>query len=427
MKKRFLAIFCALALLLGAVPSAAALEGESARSADTLVTLDLLDSSENLTATATRAQAALLVVRLAGAEKAALAIRPVTLFRDLPAWSYPAVTYAVQQGWFRGVNTNEFHPANAITANAWFTALLRMLGYSDQNGDFTVDGAALFARHIGLTSLTYSGELTRGQMYQSAVEALSFSYKGSSSTVLQKLVGNGVVPRSAANALGLLTPELTARQIADRRTAAVFCIAGYDSDTAVFKDESDRSASGFFISPDGLAVTNCHSIAGSLKATATLSTGECYPIESVLWYDQDIDLAVIRVSRTSTQGVTTSAFSCMELAGADDIRTGDTVYAISNPLGLGLAVSSGIISDTASNADSYALPCIVSSADISQGSSGGALMNAYGHVIGVTSGAYTYGNSMFLAVPVDTVMALDLNAVKPVTLMEMAAALLETK
>ena len=62
MKKRFLAIFCALALLLGAVPSAAALEGESARSADTLVTLDLLDSSENLTATATRAEVAQMLM-----------------------------------------------------------------------------------------------------------------------------------------------------------------------------------------------------------------------------------------------------------------------------------------------------------------------------------------------------------------------------
>ena len=43
-----------------------------------------------------------------------------------------------------------------------------------------------------------------------------------------------------------------------------------------------------------------------------------------------------------------------------------------------------------------------------EGSSGGALMNAHGQVIGVTSGAYTYGNNMYLAVPVDPVMAADL-------------------
>lgn len=52
----------------------------------------------------------------------------------------------------------------------------------------------------------------------------------------------------------------------------------------------------------------------------------------------------------------------------------------------------------------------MNTADISQGSSGGALLNVYGQVIAVTSGAYTYGNSMYLAVPVDPVMSADLTS-----------------
>ena len=56
----------------------------------------------------------------------------------------------------------------------------------------------------------------------------------------------------------------------------------------------------------------------------------------------------------------------------------------------------------------YSVPCLMSTADISQGSSGGALLNALGQVIGVTSGAYTYGNSMYLAVPIDPVLSADL-------------------
>ena len=56
----------------------------------------------------------------------------------------------------------------------------------------------------------------------------------------------------------------------------------------------------------------------------------------------------------------------------------------------------------------YALPCVVNSADISRGSSGGALLNTHGQVIAVTSGAYTYGNNMYLAVPVNPVMTADL-------------------
>ena len=51
----------------------------------------------------------------------------------------------------------------------------------------------------------------------------------------------------------------------------------------------------------------------------------------------------------------------------------------------------------------------MSSADISQGSSVGALLNVYGQVIAVTSGAYLYGNNMYLAVPVDPVLTADLS------------------
>ena len=159
---------------------------------------------------------------------------------------------------------------------------------------------------------------------------------------------------------------------------------------------------------DGLAVTNYHSIEDSIKATATLLNGETYEVERVLYYDTGIDIAVIKVSRTNQSRRTTSAFNHLDLVGTADIRPGDPVYAIGNPLGLGLAISSGIIGSTAHELDRYALPCIVNSADISRGSSGGALMNAHGQVIGVTSGAYTYGNNMYLAVPVDPVMAADL-------------------
>ena len=159
-----------------------------------------------------------------------------------------------------------------------------------------------------------------------------------------------------------------------------------------------------------MAVTNYHSIHGGIYALATTSTGESYPVEEVLYYDPEIDIAVLRVSRTSTAGTTTSAFACLELVGTEDLRPGDTVYAIGNPLGLGLAVSAGVVSAVERQVDNYALPCVLNTADISRGSSGGALLNAYGQVVAVTTGAYTYGNSMYLGVPVDPVMSADLTA-----------------
>ena len=410
MKTKLLAVFCALALLLSAVPAAGALEGEAQRAADTLVTLGLIDEAGDLTAPATRVQAAVLLVDLAAAGEAAVRDNWISGFRDVPAEAHDAVTYAAHQGWITGVTAVEFRPNQAITANAWSAFLLRMLGYSDKDGDFTVSGAAAFAQRIGLLSTAWDGTLTLGGLYQMALDALSFSYRDGSATVLERLIAEGCVSSSAANALGLLNTALTARQAADRCTAAVFCFQGYAEQEEIDQAAPSTDASGFFISADGLAVTNYHSIDGSIYATATLTTGDVYPVERVLYYDADADIAVIKVSQTALKGSDTSAFAFLEMVGTAEARPGDTVYTISNPLGMGLAISSGIISAVNRTVTGYALPCVMNTADISHGSSGGALLNVYGQVIAVTTGAYTYGNNMYVAVPVDTLLTADLTA-----------------
>ena len=423
MKTKLIALFCLLSLLFTMVP-AAALEGEALRSADLLATLNLVNGKENgdyaLDAPATRAQATVLLVRLAGAQTAAKKDAQSTSFRDLPTWARSEIIYAARQGWAYGASASTFNPNEPISANAWFGMLLRVLGYSEKANDFRPEEAPVFAQRIGLVSRSYSGNLTRGDLFESMVEALQFSYKDQDLTVLGKLIQSGTCSRYAANALGLLNKELTARQLADRHMAAVFCMDLYHNEDAVSEKSPSSNASGFFISADGLAVTNYHSIENSIYATATLCTGDVYEVERVIYYDKEIDIAVIRVSQTSVSNQATSAFAYLDLAGTDDIRHGDTVYTLGNPLGLGLAVSSGIISDIARDVDRYQLPCVMSTASISQGSSGGALLNVYGQVIAVTSGAYTYGNNMYLAVPVDPVLAADLSATGR-TLAEVAA------
>ncbi len=416
MKKRVLAFLCALLLLTGAVPFAAAQEGETLRAADALHTLGLINgtgaSGYALESPATRAQAAVLLVRLAGAQQDAAADNWFSGYRDVPAWASRAVHYAVHQGWIDSPASAglDFHPDTAITADEWFTFLLRMLGYDDAAGDFSPDSAALFAQHIGLTPQASTGSLSRGQLFILLESALSFSYKDGSATVISRLIDRGIVSRAAANALGFLSPVLTARQVAERYTAAAFHLDVYTRQIELDIDMPMVNASGFFISADGLAVTNYHTIEDSVHAVATLSTGEVYPVQRVLYYDPDADIAVIQISKTSRSGHVTSAFAHLDIApsGTRDVRPGDPVYTLSDPLGMGLAVSSGIISATNRDVERYSVPCLMSTADISQGSSGGALLNALGQVIGVTSGAYTYGNSMYLAVPIDPVLSADL-------------------
>lgn len=410
MKKRLLSALCAVMLLICAVPMASAQTGDAARRADALTVLHLLseDPGRDLTAPATRAQAAVLLVRLAGGEKKPDTDGWFAGFRDVPDWARTAANYANRRGWISGVSNVQFDPNGHLNADAWCAMLLRMLGYSDKTGDFEISDAAAFAWRIGLTGRQLIGILSVGDLAESIYDALDFCYKGTETTVLSRLMDLGVCTASAANALGLLNKDYTARQLADRYLSAAFQLSLYETEEQVHDEVSSADASGFFISADGLAVTNYHSIEDSIKATATLLNGETYEVERVLYYDTGIDIAVIKVSRTNQSRRTTSTFNHLDLVGTADIRPGDPVYAIGNPLGLGLAISSGIIGSTAHELDRYALPCIVNSADISRGSSGGALMNAQGQVIGVTSGAYTYGNNMYLAVPVDPVMAADL-------------------
>ena len=410
MKKRLAALLCALLLTAGALPAASALEGEAARAADTLTTLGLLDAAYELDAPATRAQAAVLLVDLAGAAQAAAADSWAAGFQDLPASIAHEVNYAARQGWINGVTSAAFRPDGALTANAWSAFLLRMLGWSDADGDFTISDAAGFAQRIGLFPIAYTGALTQGELFEMAADALTFSYRDGSATVIGRLVGQGAVPRAAANALGLLNPALTVRQAADRCTAAVFRLDTYETEEDWAAGVPTGDASGFFITADGLAVTNYHSIQGAVRASAVLSTGDVYEVASVIYYDPGIDIAVLRISQAALEGHDTTAFATLDLApsGAGDLRVGDTVYAIGSPLGLGLAVSSGIVSATERVVERYTLPCVMSTADISEGSSGGALLNVYGQVVAVTSGAYLYGNSMYLAVPIDPVLSADL-------------------
>lgn len=412
MKRTLISLFCIFTLVLGCMPSAGALEGEALRAADSLATLGLVqgtaDGDYDLDAPATRAQAAVLLVRLAGAQADAAADPWFAGFRDVPGWAADAVDYAAHLGWVKGVSQTSYNAQANIDAGDWYASLLRMLGY-EENADFTLADAASFARRAGLTSRAYDGPMSRGQLFLSMQDALTFPYRDGSETVVERLIRLGLTTRSAASALGLLDTTLSARQLADRSLSSVFKLVTYTSQESVDSNDPDFDASGFFISADGVAVTNYHAIHGAMEAVVITQDGQRFPVEQVLYYDAGMDVAVLKISTLSESHVRT-AFAPLTMApsGSTDVRTGDIVYALGCPLGQGLSVSSGVVSDPSRGVDRYTLPCILNTADTSEGSSGGALFNEYGQVIGITSGAYRDGNGMYLAVPIDAVLTADL-------------------
>jgi hypothetical protein len=193
--------------------------------------------------------------------------------------------------------------------------------------------------------------------------------------------------------------ELTPEQIYARCAPAVFYVEIYDAGGWCIK-----TGSGFFLSSDGLAITNYHVISGADSAYITVSdTGEVYPVAGVYDYSAAEDWAVLQIDG--------SGFQTLEIGDPGYDVGGATVYAIGSPLGLQNTISAGIISNPA-RVDG-GMTYIQMSAAISPGSSGGALLNKYGQVIGITSATYTDGQNLNLSIPLTYLEGMDTDSYVP--------------
>ncbi|MGA7610554.1 MAG: Do family serine endopeptidase, partial [Xanthobacteraceae bacterium] len=156
--------------------------------------------------------------------------------------------------------------------------------------------------------------------------------------------------------------------------------------------------SGFFISPDGFAVTNNHVVDKAETVEVTTDEGKTYTAK-VIGTDPRTDLALIKIEGRSD-------FPYVRLADASP-RIGDWVLAVGNPFGLGGTVTAGIVS--ARGRDIGAGPYddfIQIDAPVNKGNSGGPTFDVDGNVIGVNTAIFSpSGGSIGIAfaIPSDTV------------------------
>lgn len=241
-----------------------------------------------------------------------------------------------------------------------------------------------------------------------------FHGKETSTTLLSALVSKGVVPPSSRGVDGVenaLNPEysaanlLNAEEISAKCSSSVFLIEVF-SKKSDYPNYPSASGSGFFINPEGVAITCYHVLEGSEMATATTIDGNTYQISEVLFTDNNSDIAVIKVSKMALRGKNSSAFKHLQMQKSETISGGMTCYAISSPMGLQNTISNGIISNTLRKIDGKDF--IQITAPISPGSSGGALINEYGNVIGVIASYIDGGQSLNLAIPIDSILSINL-------------------
>lgn len=139
--------------------------------------------------------------------------------------------------------------------------------------------------------------------------------------------------------------------------------------------------SGFIVDPSGIIVTNKHVIDGAIQITAILDNGDRLPAKLTAVAAM-IDLAVLKIT-------VDHKLPYLKWGDSRELRVGDSVLTIGNPLGLGVSVSAGIVS--ALNRDIQDTPFdqyIQTDSAINHGNSGGPMINERGEVIGVDTALY---------------------------------------
>jgi S1-C subfamily serine protease len=155
-----------------------------------------------------------------------------------------------------------------------------------------------------------------------------------------------------------------------------------------YSGEVVSSGSGIMIGRNGFILTNCHVVSGGKFYSVRVEDDDReYSTNELIKYNSDIDLAVIRIDRQ---------LNAIPLYnGEKKLVRGQKVVAIGSPLGLFNSVSDGIISGFRKIND---IDMIQFTAPISHGSSGGAVLNMQGELIGISTAGIDSGQNLNLAV-----------------------------
>lgn len=146
--------------------------------------------------------------------------------------------------------------------------------------------------------------------------------------------------------------------------------------------------SGFFIRNDGYILTNYHVIEGAKKITVLTNDNKSFEA-SIVGIDKPSDLAVLKVDNKTEDKDNPLVFKSVIFGDAEQARIGDKILAFGNPYGLGVSVSSGIISAKSRNIGLGEQQYLQTDASINRGNSGGPMFNLNGEVIGVNAAIFT--------------------------------------
>ena len=172
-------------------------------------------------------------------------------------------------------------------------------------------------------------------------------------------------------------------------------------DSVVLVRNSGGLGSGFIISSAGHIVTNYHVIENQTRLQVTLFRKQAHGYEKselkrvkILAYHPLRDLALLQLDLKELDGPIPTP---VVINDRDDLRVGDLVFAVGNPLGLERSVTQGIVSSTTRKIGHLRL--IQTDASINPGNSGGPMFNARGEIVAVACAGATAFDGLAFGIP----------------------------
>lgn len=256
----------------------------------------------------------------------------------------------------------------------------------------------LVAGSCGATALVLNG------MWEDRLAMLSLTMNQKFDALQKENESNQlpVTPGGSASMVGnLLTPS----QVYQKCISSVVGITTYVRSSNGNTYTAYSSGSGFILTENGYAVTNCHVVNNSDKVVFTTHDGKEYAAK-VVGKDEANDVALLKAVASGLHPVT--------LGSSNMLSVGDQVVAIGNPLGVLTSTQTvGYISgkDRSVATDGSVINMLQTDAAINSGNSGGPLFDMNGYVVGITTAKYsgTTGSGATIegigfAIPIDDVL-----------------------
>lgn len=166
------------------------------------------------------------------------------------------------------------------------------------------------------------------------------------------------------------------------------------ADGVVFISTKKGFGSGFFVSRDGLILTNAHVVANNSRVTVVLRDGQKFEGKVIDRSPDGIDVALVQVPLKNSKP--------LPLGRSSDISVGSWVGTIGHGSGAIWTFNTGMVSNIYSDGDSR--PVFQTQIPVNPGSSGGPVFDRHGRVVGIITAGLTDANSINFAIKLDKAM-----------------------